>query len=110
MTGFWTKKDQEWWDDKENQFIYNFNQLFTSGDYWDRTPENVKPREEALKKLYRESIRVQARVMPKIADIKKEFEEKFHPLLTDDRLVYSNTSIRDLWIWFELKIKSNFSV
>ena len=57
-----------------------------------------------------ESNLVEARVMQKIADIKKEFEEKFHPLLTDDRLVYSNTSIRDLWIWFELKIKSNFSV
>ena len=71
MTGFWTKKDQEWWDDKENQFIYNFNQLFTSGDYWDRTPENVKPREEALRKLYRKSIQVEALVMQNLAENKK---------------------------------------
>ena len=53
MTGFWTKKDQEDWDNIENRFIFDFNLLWTSGDYWDRTPENKKPREEALKKLFR---------------------------------------------------------
>lgn len=58
MSGLWTKKDQEWWDNLENQFIYNFNLLFTSGDYWERTKENVAKRERALRKLYQETINI----------------------------------------------------
>lgn len=67
MTGFGTKEDQEWWDNKENQFIFNFNLLWTSGYYWDRTLENVKLREEALRKLYRENCQHELFVMQLLA-------------------------------------------
>lgn len=41
---------------KEDQFIFLFNMLWTSGDYWERNEENVKPREDALRKLYQRSV------------------------------------------------------
>jgi len=78
MSGFLTKKDIEYWDDLENQFIFGFNLLWTSGDYWERTPENVKRREEKLKSLYREAI---AKVKPAI---EWEYEDQL-PDLTDER-------------------------
>ena len=52
-----TEKDKEYLKDPENVFILKFNQLWTSGDYWDRTPENIKPREDKLRELYKETIK-----------------------------------------------------
>ena len=51
------KEDVEYMSDPENRFIFEFNLLWTSGDYWDRTPENVKRREDKLRKLYRRTIK-----------------------------------------------------
>jgi hypothetical protein len=57
MTGQMIKEDIEYMDNPENLFIFNFNLLFTSGDYWERTPENRIRREEALRKLYVRTIK-----------------------------------------------------
>lgn len=51
-----TKKDIEYMSDPENVFIYEFNLLWTSGEYWDRTPKNVEIRENKLRELYRQTI------------------------------------------------------
>ena len=47
------KKDIEYMSDLENRFIFDFNLLWTSGDYWDRNQESVEPREEALRELFK---------------------------------------------------------
>ena len=52
MTGQMSKKDWEWISKPENLFITEFNLLFTSRGFWKRTPENVRPREEALKEMF----------------------------------------------------------
>lgn len=36
-----------------NWFIFEFNLLWTSAGFWDRTPENCKPREEAIYAIHR---------------------------------------------------------
>lgn len=54
MTGFWTKEDEEYWGKPENRLLFEFNCLFTSKDYWERTPENAKRRDEDLRKLFRD--------------------------------------------------------
>jgi len=86
MTGFLTQEDLEWWSDLENQFIFNFNLLWTSGAYWERTPENVKIRENKLRELYKStkmsiSDRLEKQVIKAdsqtelLAEIAKHFED-----------------------------------